>query len=78
MIISFLFSFISLLLVQNTGLYGLGLDALSQSIARLASFLAIYDGRSEQMARLIFNVCFWMINFVINIPLFIFAKHKNQ
>ncbi|QLI75249.1 YitT family protein [Mycoplasmopsis bovis] len=76
LIISFLFSFISLLLVQNTGLYGLGLDALSKSIARLASFLAIYDGRSEQMARLIFNVCFWMINFVINIPLFIFASIK--
>ncbi|WP_429997405.1 YitT family protein, partial [Mycoplasmopsis bovis] len=28
------------------------------------------------MARLIFNVCFWMINFVINIPLFIFASIK--
>ncbi|TKA58808.1 hypothetical protein MBOVa_6150 [Mycoplasmopsis bovis 8790] len=76
LIISFLFSFISLLLVQNTGLYGLGLDALSQSIARLASFLAIYDDRSEQTARLIFNICFWMINFVINIPLFIFASIK--
>ncbi|EIN14936.1 Hypothetical protein, predicted transmembrane protein [Mycoplasmopsis agalactiae 14628] len=76
LIISFLFSFISLLLVQNTGLYGLGLDALSHSIARLAAFIAINSGKSDQLARVIFNICFWMVNFVINIPLFIFASIK--
>ncbi|MBZ4212828.1 DUF2179 domain-containing protein [Mycoplasma sp. U97] len=75
-IICFLFSFFGMLLIQNTGLYGLGVDAISHGGARLAAFLVVHNGGTEQNARITFNVLFWAINFIINIPMFIFASVK--
>lgn len=74
--LSLFFAFFGMIFIQNTGLYGFGVDAISHGSARLAATLAIKKGLSEQSARIIFNVLFWAVNFIINIPLFIFATKK--
>ncbi|WP_029513400.1 DUF2179 domain-containing protein [Mycoplasmopsis primatum] len=76
LIISLIFSFFGMLFIQNTGLYGLGVDAISHGGARFAAYLVIHNGGTESTARIVFNILFWAINFIINIPMFIFAAYK--
>ncbi|ACF07093.1 Uncharacterised protein [Metamycoplasma arthritidis] len=75
-IISILFAFFGIIFIQNTGLYGFGVDAISHGGARFISFLIQYNNGSKEAARIVFVVLFWFINFAINIPLFIFAAKK--
>ncbi|EGZ31220.1 YitT family protein [Malacoplasma iowae] len=75
-IISVLTGFIGVILLQNTGLYNVGLDALSQGIGRLAAFLVRSNGASELVAQDVFNALFWSIIIVLNIPLIIFGWYK--
>ena len=75
-IISILTGFIGVILLQNTGLYNVGLDALSQGIGRLAAFLVRSHGGSQLVAQNVFNALFWSIIIVLNIPLIIFGWFK--
>ncbi|VEU76882.1 YitT family protein [Mycoplasmopsis columbina] len=71
-IIAILFGLLQYMLVQITGLYEMGVAAISQSIARLAyNLLEHYTYRFE-----VYNVIFWMLNLVANIPLFILSYKK--
>lgn len=40
-LIALIFSFLGILLIQNTGLYGLGVDALSHGVGRLLAFITL-------------------------------------
>ncbi|WP_027119893.1 DUF2179 domain-containing protein [[Mycoplasma] testudinis] len=64
------------LLVENTGLYDIGLSAISQGIGRI-SYYAIYNAtNNSQLSYAIFNVLFWGIYLLANIPLVIFGWYK--
>ncbi|WP_412031483.1 DUF2179 domain-containing protein [Metamycoplasma buccale] len=75
-LIAIVFSFFGMLFVQNTGLYGFGVDAISHGFGRLSGFLVWHYSKNENVARITFVVLFWLVNFIINIPLFIFAAKK--
>ena len=75
-IIAIIFSFFGMLFVQNTGLYGFGVDAISHGFGRLSGFLVLNATKNKNAAKITFVVLFWAINFIINIPLFIFAAKK--
>lgn len=75
-IISILTGFIGVILLQNTGLYNVGLEALSQGVGRLAAFLVRSHGGSQIVAQNVFNALFWSLIIVLNIPLIIFGWYK--
>ncbi|QSF13496.1 DUF2179 domain-containing protein [Mycoplasma sp. Mirounga ES2805-ORL] len=64
------------LFVQITGLYEMGIAALCQSVARLTYyFISPYGFWSK----FIYNLIFWGLNVLVNIPLFILSYKKiNQ
>ncbi|WP_406614273.1 YitT family protein [Mycoplasma corogypsi] len=59
-------------LLQNTGLYALGLEAFGQGIGNLAYYLI----GSSTAGYVAFNICFWGIYFVLNIPLLVLSYKK--
>jgi uncharacterized membrane-anchored protein YitT (DUF2179 family) len=65
-------------LIKNTGLYNSGLNAIVQGIARITN-TAMLNSNSEKINNLaptIFNILFWGLYIVVNIPLFMFARRK--
>ena len=61
LILALLFSFFGVLLIQNTGLYGMGIEGLSQSFARLGAFLISFLRQGEntkQKAYIAYNILF--------------------
>lgn len=68
-LISLFNGFCSVILVQNTGLYTSGLSGVSQGIARLVNVL---DGHIDWL----YNLLFWVLIIIINIPLAIFGYFK--
>jgi uncharacterized membrane-anchored protein YitT (DUF2179 family) len=63
-------------LIKNTGLYNSGLSGIVQGIARISDTFMIKNNVDTQTATLIFNLLFWVLYILINIPLFIFAYKK--
>ena len=74
-IISILFAFFQMVLVEIAQLYDMGIAALAQSTARLTQFL-LKDKVSESQVKAIFNIMFWMVNLLANIPLFVLSYRK--
>ncbi len=62
------------LLVQYTGLYSAGISGIIQGIAKIVKISM--EGNSQSLINTIYNVIFWCLYFVINIPLLIFAYFK--
>lgn len=75
-LIALIFSFLGIFLIQNTGLYGLGVDALSHGVGRLLAFITLKSSNDKNLSRYIFIIFFWLTNLLINIPLFVFAYKK--
>lgn len=69
-IVSILSGIIGDLLLQNTGLYTVGIEAIAQGIARIASYFSTMD------KNVIMNALFWSLIIVVNIPLLIFGWFK--
>lgn len=69
--------FISMLLVQNTGLYSFGIAALIQGFARLAFVdLALKGEANSSLPNTIYQLIFWLVYVLVNIPLMIFSWYK--
>lgn len=65
------------LLVQYTGIYTPGLSGIIQGIAKIVKLKIEEMGADYvDLSNIIYNVLFWSLYFVINIPLIIFAYFK--
>ncbi|WP_036453112.1 YitT family protein [Mycoplasma buteonis] len=71
-VIAIFMSFAGVLLLQNTGLYALGLEAVGQGIGNLAYFLF----EDKTIGYIVFNICFWLIYFILNIPLLVLSYFR--
>ncbi|MDC4162972.1 YitT family protein [Mycoplasma sp. T363T] len=71
-LISLIQGLISLFFIRNSGLYNLGVSSLTQGLARML-FVILPTGLPKD---LIFNLTFWILYIVINIPLIIFSYFK--
>ncbi|RMX35789.1 YitT family protein [Mycoplasmopsis fermentans] len=71
-LIGLIFGLGQFLLIQITGLYNLGLDAFCQSVARIAKHFITDDNWKNN----IYNLLFWTVNLLANIPLFILGYKK--
>ncbi|VEU76214.1 YitT family protein [Mycoplasmopsis columboralis] len=69
LIIAIFFALFQYLIVQITGLYEMGIAAISQSVARL-SFQLLHNYENKLV---VYNVIFWMLNLIANIPLFVLS-----
>ncbi|WP_051675845.1 YitT family protein [Ureaplasma canigenitalium] len=67
---------IGLVFVQNTGIYSPGITGLSQGVARLTQTLLIQAGYSAQVSKTTYDVLFWLLVILINVPLVIFSYFK--
>ncbi|MCU9932229.1 hypothetical protein NW733_06360 [Mycoplasmopsis felis] len=56
------------LLLQNTGLYALGAEAIGESFGNLVYYL--------KDSKILFDIIFWIMYFIFNIPLFILSYLK--
>ncbi|MBU4689975.1 DUF2179 domain-containing protein [Mycoplasma zalophidermidis] len=67
-VIGLIFGVIEFTMIQITGLYQMGLGALAQALGR---FTRIFN-----TDKTLFNILFWLVNFLGNVPLFVFAYKK--
>lgn len=72
-IVSIFSGIIGDLLLQNTGLYTVGIEAFAQGVARLISFSWHTTIETKEVIR---NIFFWGLIIVVNIPLLIFGWFK--
>ena len=63
----------TLFFVQNTGLFSMGVTGVLQGIAKIARAGL---SNNPELALTIYNILFWLLYFILNIPLFIFAYFK--
>ncbi len=71
------FGFISLIFVKNTGLYSAGLGGIFQGLARFTQTAMLQGNDSMKAAApAVYNVLFWGLYFLANIPLCIFAYYR--
>ncbi|WP_027121771.1 YitT family protein [[Mycoplasma] imitans] len=70
--ISLIQGVISLFFIRNSGLYNLGVSSITQGLARTL-FVFLPENLPKS---LIFDLTFWIMYIVINIPLIIFAYFK--
>ena len=68
-------AFVTLFMLKNTGLYNSGLSGLLQGLSRLI-YVGIAKNGSKNLADDLFNVFFWGLYLVANIPLLIFSWFK--
>lgn len=68
-------SIIIWLFVQYTGLYSAGVSGIIQGIAKIVK-ISMENSNSETIVNLTYNIIFWCLYFLINIPLLIFAYFK--
>lgn len=62
------------LFVQYTGLYSAGISGVIQGIAKIVKISM--SGKPENIINITYNIFFWCLYFLINIPLIIFAYFR--
>ncbi|WP_052663040.1 DUF2179 domain-containing protein [Mycoplasmoides pirum] len=68
--------FLSILLIQNTGLYNFGISSITQGLARITFVtLSLQDNMTIDI-NFVYQLVFWVLYIVINIPLIIFSWFK--
>ncbi|QNM93499.1 YitT family protein [Mycoplasma sp. Pen4] len=72
-IIGLIMGLLGVLLLQNTGLYALGLESFGQGIGSYFLFLISTTSNNKYLGYVIYNLCFWLIYFILNIPLLILS-----
>ncbi len=75
-IVGILFGLTTMFFVQNTGLYGSGLAGIFQGIARISNVGIVNSGVSQELAKLYYDLLFYGLYFLVNIPLVIFGYYK--
>jgi uncharacterized membrane-anchored protein YitT (DUF2179 family) len=68
-------AFIILFLLKNTGIYNSGLSGFLQGVSRFI-YVLIYKNIGKKQADASFNILFWGIYLLFNIPLLIFSWFK--
>ncbi|WEK83286.1 MAG: DUF2179 domain-containing protein [Mycoplasma sp.] len=63
-------------MIKNTGLYNTGLSSIVQGFARLIYTIMSINEAPEPVAKLVFNLLFWVAFFIANIPLMILGYYK--
>ena len=70
-------SIATIFFIKNSGLFSAGISGVLQGVARLVNNSLLDSGVvTPEVADIIFNVLFWGLTAVINIPLVIFAYKK--
>ncbi|WP_391591686.1 YitT family protein, DUF2179 domain-containing protein [[Mycoplasma] cavipharyngis] len=67
----------SFFFLQKTGIYNLGATGFFQGLSRLAFFgLTYFHNYTTEQAEVFYNILFWTMNLLFNIPLAIFGYFK--
>ncbi|ADE19843.1 YitT family protein [Mycoplasma crocodyli] len=78
-LLAVLFTVPAVFLLQNSGLYDIGIGAFGQAFGRLSRYLIIKGGGSQELAYSVYNSFFWVSYFVLNVPLIWLAyKHLSK
>lgn len=74
-IVALIQGFVSLLLIQNTGLYNFGVSSITQGLARL-TFVKLSLDNAAVDVNAIYQIVFWLVYVMVNIPLILFSWFK--
>lgn len=74
-IVALIQGFVSLLLIQNTGLYNFGVSSITQGLARL-TFVKLSLDNATVDVNAIYQIVFWLVYVMVNIPLILFSWFK--
>lgn len=75
-ILALLSAVLGVLLIENTGLYDIGLASISQGLGRIAYYEIYNNTSNSELSYAIFNLIFWGVYLLFNIPLAIFGWFK--
>lgn len=74
-VVALIQGFVSLLLIQNTGLYNFGVSSITQGLARL-TFVKLSLDNAQVDVNAIYQIVFWLVYVMVNIPLILFSWFK--
>ena len=76
-LMGFLIGVVALFFVKNSGLYSLGIAAVTQGLSRIiTTSIDAKTNASDEVVSLISSLTFWFFLLIVNIPLLIFAWKK--
>lgn len=75
-IVGLLMSFTSIVFIQNTGVYISGTSGIFQGFARVARVLMLKENVTESVVDLAYQLMFYGLYLITNIPLMIFSWYK--
>ncbi len=76
MLLGILVSLVTVFLIQNSGLYSSGISGIFQGVARIVQAALIKGSTPSDVVNIVYNILFWGLYLVANIPLIIFAYYK--
>ncbi|MDE5553404.1 MAG: YitT family protein [Malacoplasma sp.] len=75
-LVGFFMGFVSLLFIQNTGVYVSGTSGIFQGIARVIKVVMKEQKYDEEIINITYNLLFYLLYLFTNIPLIIFSWKK--
>ncbi len=76
-IMGFLIGTVALFFVKNSGLYSLGIAAITQGLSRIiTTSIDAKTNASNDVVNLVSSLTFWFFILIVNIPLLIFSWKK--
>ena len=73
-LIGMIIGFLTLIFLKNTGLYSMGVTALTQGLSRIITSAMVLNNVNKEVVNIVSEFTFWFFILFVNAPLLFFAK----
>ncbi|MGL5640581.1 MAG: DUF2179 domain-containing protein [Mycoplasmoidaceae bacterium] len=73
-LIGMMIGFLTLIFLKNTGLYSMGVTAITQGLSRIITSIMFLNKVDENVVNIVSDLTFWFFILIVNSPLLFFAK----
>ncbi|MGL4616782.1 MAG: hypothetical protein ACRCUM_00955 [Mycoplasmoidaceae bacterium] len=73
-LIGMIIGFLTLIFLRNTGLYSMGVTAITQGLSRIITSIMYINKVDQDIVDIVSDLTFWFFILIVNLPLLFFAK----
>lgn len=73
-LIGMIIGFLTLIFLKNTGLYSMGVTAITQGVSRIITSIMVLNKVDKEVVNIVSEFTFWFFILFVNAPLLFFAK----
>ena len=73
-LIGMIIGFLTLIFLKNTGLYSMGVTAITQGVSRIITSVMVLNKVDKEVVNIVSEFTFWFFILFVNAPLLFFAK----